>query len=146
MTHRTGQVAEMVLRVAVTPLARKLACNYLSGAFSYLDALKGVQAKATKLAEQRKITADVESLSEVALDDAIRVMQVIQEDSIALLSELATAMQTEGMDESRIIQWVRKAAVMHFPDHMTPAEMDTAIASVIPKYDSPFSRADGDEE
>jgi hypothetical protein len=146
MTHRTGQVAEMVLRVAVTPLARTLARNYLAGSFSYFDALKRVQAKATKLAEQQNISADIESLSEVALDDAVRVMRVMQEDSISLLSELATTMQAEGMDESRIIQWVRKAAVMHFPDHMTPAEMDTAIASVIPKYDSPYRRTDGDDE
>lgn len=134
----------MVLRVALTPLARDLARSYLAGIYSYFDALRMLQRKADKQAEEKGIVADTEAVSEIALDDAIRVMRVLQEDSISILSELATAMHKEGMSESRISQWVRKAGIMHFPDHMNPSAMDTAIASVVPQS-RPENRPDGDE-
>lgn len=137
MTYRKGRVAEIVLRVKMTPMARTVAGAYLANICAYSHALKCLQDGMKDLAKKQKISVDIENLTELLFQDALEVMSMMREDSIALLFELGTAMKEEGMTDKRITQWVRKAIMANFGDHMAVDAMDNALATII-GHEAPY--------
>lgn len=105
-----GKMAEAVLSIRIWPHGEGAAAAVMLGFKSYVEAMMEIAELARIESEKTGIIADCEGIAEQILEDQLRIAEAKQDEVLAHLMALATAMKAEGHNRRTITSWVMTAA------------------------------------